>query len=137
MSPHIATLSPEIVFFLLKLLKNQEVLALDARVDRLQHYTPQFTFSERSFTAPASLCLTTMRSGCIAFNVIAVSINVSPFLIELVPTEIFNISAPSFFPASSKEVLVLVEFSKNKFMHVLFLDHQVFDYCPQDNLHIF
>ena len=121
MSPHIATLSPEIVFFLLRIVKESRSACVGCSCGPSPALiTPQFTFSERSFTAPASLCLTTMRSGCIAFNVIAVSINVSPFFIELVPTEMFNISAPSFFPASSKEVLVLVEFSKNKFMHVLF-----------------
>ena len=55
-----------------------------------------------------------------AMTLNAISIRVSPFFIELELTEIFKISAPSFFPANSNEVLVLVEFSKNKLMQVLF-----------------
>ena len=53
-----------------------------------------------------------------AFSVIAVSISVSPFLIELVATDMLMTSAPSRLPASSKEVRVRVEFSKNRLMTV-------------------
>ena len=47
------------------------------------------------------------------------SIIVSPFFIELEPSEIFKVSAPSFFPAISKDVRVLVEFSKKRLIQVL------------------
>ncbi len=48
-----------------------------------------------------------------AFNVIAVSMSVSPFLIEEAPTAKLKTSAFKRFPASSNEAKVLVEFSKN------------------------
>ena len=53
-----------------------------------------------------------------AFNVIAVSIRVSPFLIELEPTDMLIVSAPRRLPASSNDVRVRVEFSKNRLMTV-------------------
>ena len=75
--------------------------------------TEQLTFSANSFTAPDCGWRTTIRSGFIAFNVNAVSIRVSPFLIDDACMAIFITSAPRRFPASSKEACVLVEFSKN------------------------
>ncbi len=45
---------------------------------------------------------------------VAVSIKVSPFLIAEFDTFIFITSAPNLFPASSNELKVLVEDSKNK-----------------------
>ena len=45
--------------------------------------TAAVTFSDKSLTAPDSGWRTTSTSGCMAFRVIAVSIRVSPFLIEL------------------------------------------------------
>ena len=60
-----------------------------------------------------------MISGCIAFNVIAVSISVSPFLIAELVIFIDITSAPNLLPANSKELCVLVEGSKNKFICVL------------------
>ena len=80
--------------------------------------TAPVTFSDSSFTAPASGWRTTRTSGCIAFSVIAVSIIVSPFLIELVETDMFMMSPPSRLPASSNEAWVRVEFSKNRLMTV-------------------
>ena len=76
--------------------------------------TAQFTFLDNKFAAPESPCLMTKISGCIAFKVIAVSISVSPFLIAEFETFMFMTSAPSLFPASSKDERVLVELSKNK-----------------------
>ena len=55
-------------------------------------------------------------SGCIAFRVIAVSISVSPFFTDELPTAMFITSAPSRLPASSKEDWVRVEASKNRLM---------------------
>ena len=51
-----------------------------------------------------------------AFNVMAVSINVSPFFNAELPIFIVITSAPSLFPAKSNELCVLVEGSKNKFI---------------------
>ncbi len=53
-----------------------------------------------------------------AVSVIAVSISVSPFLIELACTDMLMTSPPSRLPASSKEVRVRVEFSKKRLMMV-------------------
>ena len=53
-----------------------------------------------------------------AFKVIAVSINVSPFCIEDEATLMFITSAPSRLPASSNELCVRVEASKNRLMSV-------------------
>ena len=80
--------------------------------------TAQVTFSESSLTAPESGWRTTSTSGCMAFKVIAVSIRVSPFLIELQATDMLMTSAPRRLPANSKEVRVRVEFSKNRLMIV-------------------
>ena len=59
-----------------------------------------------------------MMSGRMAFSVIAVSISVSPFLTEDVPTDMFMTSAPSRLPASSNEPCVRVEASKNRLICV-------------------
>src|SRR6185437_954556 len=80
--------------------------------------TAQLTFSERSCTAPDSGWRTISTSGCMAFSVIAVSIIVSPFLIELPLTDMLMTSPPSRLPASSNEVRVRVEFSKKRLMIV-------------------
>src|SRR3546814_4573027 len=53
-----------------------------------------------------------------ALRVIAVSISVSPFLIEDQATDMLMTSAPSRFAASSKDVRVRVEFSKKRLMTV-------------------
>ena len=80
--------------------------------------TAQSTFSERSCTAPDSGWRTTSTSGCMAFNVIAVSIKVSPLRIDEACTAMLMTSAPSRFPATSKEVRVRVEFSKKQLISV-------------------
>ncbi len=56
----------------------------------------------------------------------AVSIKVSPFLIAELPIFIDMTSAPSLFPASSNELCVLVDGSKNKFICVLPLNTSIF-----------
>ncbi len=53
-----------------------------------------------------------------AFSVTAVSIRVSPFCTDEVPTDMFITSAPSRLPASSKELWVRVEASKNRLIRV-------------------
>ena len=53
-----------------------------------------------------------------AFSVIAVSISVSPFFTEELPTDMFMTSAPSRLPASSKEDCVRVEASKKRLIWV-------------------
>ncbi len=58
-------------------------------------------------------------SGRIALSVSAVSISVSPFLIEDACNPMFITSAPSRLPASSKEACVRVEGSKNMFIWVI------------------
>ncbi len=80
--------------------------------------TAQSTFSDNNCTAPDSGWRTTNTSGCIAFNVIAVSIRVSPLTIELTATAMLMTSPPSRLPATSNEVRVRVEFSKKQLMIV-------------------
>ena len=53
-----------------------------------------------------------------AFNVMAVSISVSPLRIEDDDTDMFITSAPSRLPASSNDACVRVEASKNMLMSV-------------------
>ena len=53
-----------------------------------------------------------------ALSVIAVSISVSPFCTDEVDTFMFMTSAPSRLPASSKELCVRVEASKNRLISV-------------------
>src|ERR1700730_18246411 len=74
--------------------------------------TAQSTFSDNSCTAPDSGWRTTSTSGCIAFNVIAVSIRVSPLTIELAETDMLITSPPSRLPATPNERRGRVEFSK-------------------------
>ena len=80
--------------------------------------TAQLTFCDRKFTAPDSLCRTTIESGRMAFKVIAVSSRVSPLRTDEVATSMLITSAPSRLAATSKLVRVRVEFSKNRFMTV-------------------
>ena len=75
--------------------------------------TAQLTFCASRSTAPECGWRTTSRSGCIAFSVIAVSINVSPLVMDEACMAMFITSAPSRLPASSKLACVRVEFSKN------------------------
>ena len=53
-----------------------------------------------------------------ALSVMAVSISVSPFCTDEVDTFMFMTSAPSRLPASSKELCVRVEASKNRLISV-------------------
>ena len=53
-----------------------------------------------------------------AFSVIAVSISVSPFFTDELPTAMFMTSAPRRLPASSKEDWVRVEASKKRLICV-------------------
>ena len=61
-----------------------------------------------------------------AFSVIAVSIRVSPFFRAELATAMFITSAPSRFPASSKEDWVRVEASKKRLIWVRPLSVEVF-----------
>ena len=81
--------------------------------------TEQPTFCDRSDAAPDEAWRTTRRSGCMAFSVTAVSIRVSPLEIDELRGLMLTTSAPSRFPASSNELCVRVEFSKNRFISVL------------------
>ena len=76
------------------------------------------TFCDRSAGAPDCPCRTTSRSQCIALRVEAVSSSVSPLFTLLVETDMLMTSAPKRLPASSKEVRVRVESSKNRLMRV-------------------
>ena len=80
--------------------------------------TEQSTFWASSSTAPAAWWRTTRMSGRMAFSVIAVSISVSPFDMDEVRVDMFMTSAPSRLPASSKELWVRVEDSKNRLIRV-------------------
>ena len=80
--------------------------------------TAQSTCRASSATAPLSGWRTTSTSGCMAFSVIAVSISVSPFLMDELATDMLTTSAPSRLPASSKLVWVRVELSKNRLIWV-------------------
>src|SRR5437868_999035 len=57
-------------------------------------------------------------SGCMALSVMAVSIRVSPFFRDELPTGMFITSAPSRLPASSNEDWVRVDASKNRLIRV-------------------
>ena len=80
--------------------------------------TAQFTFDASTFTAPEWGWRTTSKSGRIALSVSAVSMSVSPFLIEEACIDMFITSAPSRLPAISNEACVRVEFSKNMLIWV-------------------
>ena len=73
--------------------------------------TEQPTFWASSAAAPAEAWRMISMSGRMAFSVIAVSISVSPFFTEDEATDMFMTSAPSRFPASSKDDCVRVEAS--------------------------
>jgi len=78
--------------------------------------TAAFMFFAKKSAAPENPVLITTMSGCIWSIVIAVSRRVSPFFREELLPEMLMVSAPRFFPASSKEVLVLVDSSMKKFI---------------------
>ena len=59
-----------------------------------------------------------MMSGRMALSVAAVSIRVSPFFTDEDATDMFITSAPSRFPAISKEDCVRVDGSKNRLICV-------------------
>ncbi len=80
--------------------------------------TEPSTFCDSRLTAPDSGWRTTITSGFMAFRVIAVSSSVSPFLMAEVLTDMVMTSAPRRLAASSNEVLVRVEVSKNRLMTV-------------------
>ena len=80
--------------------------------------TEHATFCANNSTAPESGWRTMRTSGFMALSVIAVSITVSPFLIEEFLTDMLMTSPPSLLPASSNEVRVRVESSKNRFITV-------------------
>ena len=91
--------------------------------------TEQVTFWESRLAAPDEAWRTTSRSGCMAFSVTAVSISVSPLEIEDERGLMLTTSAPSRLPASSKELWVRVEFSKNRFISVRPLSRSSFLEC--------
>ncbi len=80
--------------------------------------TAQPTFCDSRSTAPEDAWRTTRISGFMAFSVTAVSISVSPFFTEEEATGMVTTSAPRRLAAISKEELVRVEFSKNRFTTV-------------------
>ena len=63
--------------------------------------------------APSDESRMTNASTPIADKVNAVSLTLSPFVIELPDLEILTTSAPKYLAANSKELLVLVDASKN------------------------
>ena len=69
---------------------------------------------ERNEAAPASGCLITTKSTFIAKILFTVSISDSPLERDELLEEKFKTSAESLFSASSKDNLVLVEFSKKQ-----------------------
>src|SRR3546814_13588733 len=80
--------------------------------------TAQFIFSARSCTAPESGWRTTSTSGCMAFSVIAVSIRVSPFLLDDQAPDMLITSALSLFAASPADVLVRGALSEQRLQTV-------------------
>ena len=84
----------------------------------------------KNLAAPEKPVLMTMISGCIWSIVIAVSRRVSPFFIDELLPEMLIVSAPRFFPASSKDVLVLVDSSMKKLIWVFPLRREVFFIPP-------
>ena len=127
MSPHIAIFKPSILFFLVIIVKASNKAWVGCSLLPSPAFkTAQLTFWESKLQAPESWCLITIISGCIAFNVIAVSINVSPFFIAELLIFMDMTSAPSLLPANSNELWVLVEGSKNKFIWVFPLNVSIF-----------
>ena len=119
MSPQIATFSPDSRPFRRRIVSASSSACVGCSwLPSPALITAQFTFSESSLTAPDSGWRTTSTSGCMAFSVIAVSMTVSPLRTEEVGTDMLMTSAPSRLPASSNEVLVRVDASKNRLMMV-------------------
>ncbi|OPZ63854.1 MAG: hypothetical protein BWY84_00847 [Candidatus Aerophobetes bacterium ADurb.Bin490] len=81
--------------------------------------TDDFMFFVRNKGTPDALCLITTMSICMASIVARVSRSVSPLTTELVLIWMFKTSALRRFAASSNDVLVRVEGSKNMFTIVL------------------
>ena len=120
MSPHIAIFKPSILFLRLIIVKaSRRAWVGCSLLPSPAFKTAQFTFWDNKLHAPESWCLITIISGCIAFNVIAVSINVSPFFMAELLIFIDITSAPNLLPANSNELCVLVEGSKNRLIWVL------------------
>ena len=124
-SPQITTISPAISPPVPRVLRAERMVSASSRPcvgcscwPSPALSTGQSTLSAISCTAPLDWCRMTIASACIAFNVIAVSISVSPFLTELCATCILTTSAPSRLPASSNESSVRVLFSKKALMIV-------------------
>ena len=67
---------------------------------------------------PGQACRITMQSGDIASRVLAVSTRVSPFETLLSEPDMLITSAESRLPATSNEVLVRVDASKNRLITV-------------------
>ena len=119
MSPHIAIFNPSIFPFLLIIVSaSNNAWVGCSLLPSPALITAQLTFWDNKFGAPESWCLITIKSGCIAFKVIAVSIKVSPFLRAELSIFIVITSAPNLLPAKSNELWVLVDGSKNKLICV-------------------
>jgi hypothetical protein len=80
--------------------------------------TAHFTWLASITAAPPNECRITIASGCIAIRFSAVSIRDSPLLVELLCPAMLIASADSRLAASSNDVRVRVEFSKNRLMTV-------------------
>ena len=74
------------------------------------------SFFSRYSGTPTDPCLTTTPSAPMASRVHTVSLSVSPLLALEPEDDQLITSADRIFPASSKEDLVLVEFSKKQFI---------------------
>ena len=115
MSPHIAMRRPSSLPFARRIVRASNRACVGCSCDPSPALrTAQETFCDSRFTAPEDPCRTTSKSGFMAFSVTAVSTSVSPLLIEEAERFIFMTSAPSRLPASSNELWVRVELSKNK-----------------------
>src|ERR1035437_7946745 len=81
---------------------------------------------DKKTAAPALGCRITTISTFMANMLLTVSIRVSPFLTEDPETEKFTTSADNLFSASSKDILVRVEFSKKRLAMVVSLKEGTF-----------
>src|ERR1035437_9115180 len=120
MSPTRATVRPSILFFL-SIIVN---MSRSPCVGCSCMPSPAFIICDDIFFVsicgtPDTPCLMTTMSICMASMVRIVSIKVSPLATDEVDIARFNTSAESLLAAISKDVLVLVEFSKKKFATVL------------------
>ena len=119
MSPQIATISPSMCPLWRRMVRaSRRAWVGCSWLPSPALITEQSTFWASSSTAPAAWWRTTRISGRMAFSVTAVSIRVSPLDMDEVRVDMFITSAPSRFPASSKELCVLVEDSKNRLIRV-------------------